>query len=458
MAVFLLLAPIIGPRGYGLFLVALGGIAIAEALLVESMMQALLKLERADERHWSTALVTMIAGGGVIWLALRAGAPLLDTLVGEPGFPDMFQSLAILPLLGGLSIVPVAALRRRGREAPIVAASVAGFAAGAGIALWLACAGAGAWSLVAQIVVQRLVKCVILWAVPEERIGLAWSARHFTEIAEGLDGRALAAVLPVVMRYAPCLAAGLALGPTAAGLYMLAVQLTEALADTTLAGRTEATPRALVRQACRALLPAVLTSGLLAIALPPMIDLRWWGVVPPAQLLVLGTIPAAITSACRRSAASDETAAGWCLVEAFGGVAIAALLAHDGVVVMAAGNLVWLSAGALAGLWWTRCRFAAGGRDLLSILLRPVGGAALAGFLLWFVATPVGLKLPAIPALTLLAASAWLCYLFARDAGGGETARTDPDFRRVSSSSTDGQTTGLASRVLAQSRIESGRF
>jgi hypothetical protein len=213
----------------------------------------------------------------------------------------------------------------------------------------------------------------------------------------------------------------------------------------------------LLRGACRVLLPAVLASGLLAIALPPLIDLRWWGAVPPAQLLVLGTIPAAIIL-CGRSAAGGATGARWSAVEALGGVAVVALLAHDGLVAMAAGNLAWLSAVAAAGLWWTHRHSAAEGHGLFRIVLRPVGGAALAGLFLWFVATPVALELAAIPALSLLAASAWLCYLFVRDAPCGETARTDPEIRRLSNSGVNGEASGLTGRVFAQSRIESGRF
>ena len=457
LAVFLVLAPIIGPHGYGLFILALGGIAIAEALLAGGMGRALLKLERIEERHWSTALVTMIAGGGAIWLALRASAPLFVAVVGEPGFADLFQPLAVLPLLGALGVVPVAALRRGGREGTIAAANLAGFAAGAGIALWLAWAGAGAWSLVAQIIAQRLIECVVLWGVLGERVGLAWSVRHFTELAEALDARALAAVWPAVTKYAPCVVAGLALGPTAAGLYMLAMLLAEALKDIALAGEEEAAPRELMRQARRMLLPAVLASGLLALALPPLIDLTWWGAVPPAQLLLLGTIPAAFIAACRRRAVDDPAAALWSMAEALGGVAIAALLAHGGLVAMAAGNLAWLTAVALVVLWWTGRSFAAKGCDLFSMLRRPAGGAALAALFLWFAATPVGLGLAAIPALSLLAASAWLCYLFVRDAFGGEMVRADPDIGGLSSLRTDDGRSGV-SRVLAQARIELGRF
>jgi hypothetical protein len=50
---FLALAPAIGPRGYGLFIVALSGIAIAEALLSETAIVTLGRLAALDERHLS---------------------------------------------------------------------------------------------------------------------------------------------------------------------------------------------------------------------------------------------------------------------------------------------------------------------------------------------------------------------------------------------------------------------
>lgn len=410
--VFLLFGPVIGPHGYGVFALALGGVAIAEALLAETTTQALVQLKTVEARHWSTALVTMIVGGGAIWLALRAGAPLLDALVDEPAFPDMFRSLAILPLLGGLSAVPVAALRREGRQGTILAASLAGLAAGGGMALSLAWAGAGEWSLVAQIIVQRLVECVVLWGTPGERVGLGWSAQHFTDLAEALDERALAAIWPVVRHHAPCVAVGLALGPSATGLYMLAAKLAEALAE--IGGsdaNDETAARAGVGRVCRVLLPAGMASGLLAIALPPLIDLRWWGAVPPAQLLLLSAIPAAIASACAgRDAGEPRRRA----VEAIGIAAISAFLARDGLVALAAATTIWISVVALVELWWARGGLRVRWRSLAAEMLRPCAGALLAGLFLFFLATPVGLALAPVPAVSLLSGVAWLIYLVVR--------------------------------------------
>lgn len=421
--VFLILAPVIGPRGYGVFVLALSGIAISEAVLAEPLGAALAGLDTVEPRHWSTALMTAMIGGGALWLAARAGAPLLNAWVGEPGFWDMFQSLAIVPLLGGLAAVPAASLRRNRQAGALTGASVAGLVAGGGVALSLAWAGAGAWSLVAQIIMQRLVECLVLWASPSERIGLHWSARHFAELAEALDAQSLAPLWRAVSHYAPCFLVGLVLGPTAAGLYWLASQLAAGLAEIALAHDPDTTPRQLLERMERVLLPCVLASGLLATALPPLLDLRWWAAVPPAQILLLGAIPAAIGAVC--SACFPKIANfRWHAVETLGGIAVVACAVRFGLTAAALTTIGWGTAVAFVGLWRIRGKFGPVWRLPSVAALRPWAGAALAGLVLCLLAEPVSLRLAPVPALCLLTACGWLAYLVVR--GDPASPRYEP--------------------------------
>src|ERR1700683_3680366 len=78
---FLVLAPIIGPRGYGLFVMALSGIAIVEAVLGEAVPGALVKIAPLDERHLSTALIGAVGVGAAISLMLFAAARPLDAML-----------------------------------------------------------------------------------------------------------------------------------------------------------------------------------------------------------------------------------------------------------------------------------------------------------------------------------------------------------------------------------------
>jgi PST family polysaccharide transporter len=408
--IFLMLAPVIGPRGYGLFMVAFGGIAIAEAVLAETAAQALVNFSAPEERHWSTALVTMIVVGGALWLVLYVAATAISVADGGSVLHDIFRSLAMLPLLGGLAVVPRAALRREERQGLLAAASVAGFAAGGGIAVALAWAGTGPWSLVAQIVIQRLVECIVLWSIPGERVGLAWTSRHFAELVGALDRRALAGIWPAVTRYAPCLVVGLSLGPTATGLYMLATRLAEALGDIFLAGEPGRRPSDIVHHACRILLPAVIASALLASALTPLVDLRWWGAVPPAQILLLGAIPAAIGIAS--AARADELC--WQTAQSLGGVVVVTLAVRYGLVAVAAASVGWLTTVALASLWSLSWVIGTSWQAILSIAARPGIAATVAGLLLFEFAEPIGLTLAPLPALCLLTAAGWVVYLVIR--------------------------------------------
>jgi signal transduction histidine kinase len=352
--VFLMLAPIIGPRGYGIFAMALSGVAIVEALLFEPVAAALSSIEPLEERHLSTALVSVVGAGAAISLLIYLAAGQLGAMLDEAPFGDIVLSLSLLPVLGGLSAVPTALLRRRGKAGPLVAVTAAGLAAGGGVAL--AMAWAGPWSLVAQIVAQRFVECAVVWGMAARRVGLTWSRPHFDALlrASGLD--ALRQAWPIVSRHGPCLLIGLVLGPIATGLYVLASRFAEAGNDILMAWPKPAR-RALLADWAHEMaqplryvaLPAILSSLLLPIALVPIVDLRWWGAILPAQILLLTTILAAASTA-RAAAVGTRNEARWRALETIGGVAAAGVAAPYGLTAAAAAVLAYAVGVALAGL------------------------------------------------------------------------------------------------------------
>jgi Polysaccharide biosynthesis protein len=412
-AIFLLLAPIVGPRGYGLFMLALSVIAIVETVLVETATAALINIAQVEERCWSTAFLTLIVIGAALSLAFLAASGALSNVIGGTALDDMFWSLAVLPLLGALTVVPIAALRRAGRERAIVAANAAGITAGAGVALALASGGAGPWSLVAQLVVHRLVECTVLWGMPGERIGLVWSRRYLVNLIDAVDRRAWAAAWPGVSRYAPCFVVGLALGPTAAGLVMLASRLAEAVADIFLIEGMQRDPISTVQRACAALLSAVLASALAPMALLPLLDLRWWGAVLPAQILLLGVVPASLIF-IRSSCAKPSREPGWQAAQALGGIAVAALVAPYGLAAFAATSVTWTLVVALASLRPICQGLRTEWQTALATAIQPCAGAVAAGGIAFALAGPVASALEPVSGLCLLTAAGWLVYLVIR--------------------------------------------
>jgi PST family polysaccharide transporter len=429
---FLVLAPIVGPRGYGLFALALSGIAIAEALLAATAVQVLVDSERLDERHLSTALVATVAAGAAMSLVLYAAAGRIGAMLDEAPLADIFQSLTLLPMLGALTVVPTARLRRDGRQAPFAAATISGLATGGGAGVALAWAGAGPWSLVAQIVVQRFIECAVLWIMAGRGVGLGWSRTHFAELNARLDLHALAAVWPAVARHGPCLLIGLSLGPVATGLYMIAARCAEAISDIARAlpwPRAPVPPAEIARRVGLVAFPAMLGSASLAIIAPALLDARWWGAVPAAQLLTIAAIPAALSYARTVTARDRPGEARWQAAQGIAGLAVVALAVPYGLVAVAAAALAHAAAFGLASLWPIRRRLAGDWRSGLEQATRSLTAACATGLLLFALAEPVALALAPVPALCLLAGASRLCYLVIR--GGTKPGRPALALRRA---------------------------
>ena len=174
-----------------------------------------------------------------------------------------------------------------------------------------------------------------------------------------------------------------------------------------------------MRRGCQVLLPAVVGSALLVIALPPLLDLRWWGAVLPAQILLLGALPAAIAFVRTACAENDATKARRLAAQALGGVAIVALAMPYGLVAVATAVVAQAAVMAGASLWPIRRVLGRQWSIALSAAARPCAGAAAAGALLFALAGPVGLMLDPVPAFCLLTASGWLCYLVIRGEPSG---------------------------------------
>jgi PST family polysaccharide transporter len=303
---------------------------------------------------------------------------------------------------------------------PFAIGTGVGVLLGGSAALSLAMAGAGPWSLVAQIVIQRICECTVLWGMAGQRVGLAWSRAHFRQLIAALDLRALAPAWPTVTRYATCLLTGLMLGLTAAGLYLLAVRFADALADIliTRPDRRACAPLSparvgrMVRRACLAALPAVLGSALMPIVLPSLVDMRWWGAVKPAQILLLTGIPAVICSLRSQCAGQTANEARWRAAEGLSLIAALAIAVPYGLITMAGVTLCHATIFATASLWPIRRRLGAQCHAVLAAGARPVAAAASAGGLVFILADRFATILEPMPLVCLLTAFGWLLYLF----------------------------------------------
>jgi len=239
LVLFAILAPILGPRAYGLFAIVMVFIGFCEFVTVEAACEALMGMDPLEPLHLKTGttcnLVIAILAGMTVFLL----APLFGRLFGDPDLALLFEVLSVLPALSALTSAPTAVLKRRMDFRPLALRATLSLVIGGVVAVGLALAGVGVWALVAQILIQRTAEVVILW-VATGGTGLGWSRSHYRDLrsyaAHVFVSRSmlfLSAQLPRVM-------IGYFLGPVNLGLFTLASRFPETLAQIII------TPKAIV--------------------------------------------------------------------------------------------------------------------------------------------------------------------------------------------------------------------
>jgi polysaccharide transporter, PST family len=432
--IFLFLAPILGPRDYGLVVVAIAGIAIVETLLSDVAAGAIIAVAAVEDAHLSTAFLSTAGLGAAMSLLLYAVAGLFAAMTDNAALSDIYQSLALLPVLSALTAVPIALLKRRRRSVALFVSALVAAGAGGTTGIGLALVGGGAWSLVAQIVTQRFVEVALLWGSAGHMVGLTWSRRHFSELFGAIPPVAMTPALTSIARQLPRFLVGLVLGPTAAGLYLLAGSIVDAVTEVfaaptaiaaqaaALTGGVAAAPRDTAqRRTVRALrqgglvaIPAIIGSvAVLEWLIPAATDPRWWGAVMPAQVLILGTVPGVIQqgrSAALLASGGTVAEARSALLQTLTGVLAAALAVPFGLVAVSGALLAHGIAASALSLWPMRRALGTGLAEALGAVTAPFAAALAIGIVLLAVRGVPYLSFPPFDALLLLVSSGMLGY------------------------------------------------
>lgn len=229
--VHIVLARLLAPEHFGLVAMAVVVIGFVSLIKDQGFDDAIVQREDLDPLHLDTAMWTVtglslvLAGIGV------AAAPLVAWAFGEPELTEIFRVLILtLPVLS-TSTMPIALLRRRLDFKPLSIRSLISATAGGVVAVAMALDGWGVWSLVGQVVVQRLVSSIILWRACGWLPRLRFSRSHFHDLFS--FGTLITAdrVINFFNRQFDDVLVGVALGPAALGYYTIAYEILKGMTD-----------------------------------------------------------------------------------------------------------------------------------------------------------------------------------------------------------------------------------
>ncbi|WP_162906566.1 lipopolysaccharide biosynthesis protein [Algihabitans albus] len=312
-AVFIVLGRLLGPQDFGLVALALLVVGLGELIVSDAFAEALVQRKDLHDRHCDAAFWFLVTLAALLTLLLVLMAGPIARLLGDPRAEPLMQALSPVVLLSALATVPVAILRRKLRIRPLALRTFAGLSAGGTVGIAMAVEGYGAWSLVGQLLTQKVVELALVWPAARWRPRAAFEPRSFGELrGYGLPMIGLRLTLYASNNLSRLLA-GVLLGAASLGLLQIALRLTSifksALLEPIARVALPTTARAqgdpvLVEQVFRTAsrltsllaLPSFVGLALVAPKLIPIVlGAQWTEAVPAAQVLALSGIPAALT-------------------------------------------------------------------------------------------------------------------------------------------------------------------
>lgn len=309
IGLFAIQAPLLGPTAFGLFSFVMVFVGFCELVLNGGVTEALISIRSIEDRHYSVVTTISAAFSLLLGLIVFAAAHPLAQLCGQPDSYQLFRYMAVLPLITSFAAAPSAAAKRDMHFRALAVRAIVGWVAGGTVGVILAFRGDGAWALVFQALIQRVVSVIALWLSVPIRLRFAWSARHLQDVWKYTAPIVLASVMGWAQGQIPRLILGIWLGPTDLGLFSMATRLCEILVQTAVVpstvvarvslrkfavdpeGRDEAIHRVLYHMCAWCFPLSIGGAALLPDLFRVWLDARWYPGIVASQLMLLMAVP-----------------------------------------------------------------------------------------------------------------------------------------------------------------------
>lgn len=180
---FVVLGRLLAPQDFGAIALASTLVLILSALSDFGFAAYLVQATRLSRLEENSAFWFSATAGTVLSLLLVAGAWPLADLLGAPEAAPVLAAVSLSVFLDSLKSVPTALLKRRFAFRALAARRMVAVVLGQVVAIAMAFAGAGVWSLVGQVWTVSIVSLVATWVAARWRPSLEFSRSAAAGIA-----------------------------------------------------------------------------------------------------------------------------------------------------------------------------------------------------------------------------------------------------------------------------------
>lgn len=160
----IVLARLLSPAEFGLIALATALMGLVQAFADLRVAYALIQRPRVSEEEWSTVFWLATGMGAVLTLAFAASAGLIAEFYANPALREIVWALSVSFLFSAVALTPRTKLEKELRFKALSLAQVAATVGTGLLAIGMAVAGFGVWSLVAQsLAVYALDVGFVFW-------------------------------------------------------------------------------------------------------------------------------------------------------------------------------------------------------------------------------------------------------------------------------------------------------
>jgi O-antigen/teichoic acid export membrane protein len=230
LVIFMVLTRILAPAEIGLYAIVTIVITLMQIFLDTGIGEAVVQRRDLEPDHlnagfWANMILSCVLAVGAIVLA----GPIAD-LFDEPALRNLIPVASLIIVLGSLSTIQQALLRRSLDFRALAIRTVLSILISGTVGLTMALAGYGVWSLAGHQITEKAVGALVLWWRSEWRPRWSLSWPHALQLlpysANMIGSQALVFVQHQFDRFF----IGLFLGPVALGVYSLSVKILDSFA------------------------------------------------------------------------------------------------------------------------------------------------------------------------------------------------------------------------------------
>lgn len=178
----ILLARLLSPKEFGLIGMLTFFVAVSQVFVDSGFGEALIRKKDEKEKDYSTVFYFNMAVGFIFYLILFFCAGFVGRFFNEPKLVSLLRVLSVVLIINSLGMVQLAILKKQlnfklQAKISFISAACSGI-----VAIEMACAGWGVWSLVWKVILYYSLSSLLLWVWNSWRPRLLFSPASFKDL------------------------------------------------------------------------------------------------------------------------------------------------------------------------------------------------------------------------------------------------------------------------------------